>query len=229
MHHHTRAPRRSIVVVLPVVLALASLVPLAHGATAAPGQAASPQITVTPSTGLSDGQNITINGSGFTPSQAIGVSMCKLPFQSGNDCDFSTAKIANGDANGAFTMQYQVKATLFSGAHACAPSSCALGASNLNTDGEFANPVTLTFGAQVTTTTAPAATTTRANQATTTTRAGATTTTGAGGATTTTLSSTATTLANTGASDSLSWIAGTGAALLAGGGILALRRRRSSS
>lgn len=120
-----------------------------------------PTIAVTPSTGLTAGQTVTVTGSGFTPNQPIGVSLCEDPFVDSSSCDFSTAKVANSDGSGGFTMSYSVVDTI-KGGHSCVPTGCLMGASNLSTQGEFGNRVSLTFADGSTTTTTDGTTPTTA-------------------------------------------------------------------
>ncbi len=107
-----------------------------------------PPMTVTPSTDLTDGQTVTVTGSGFAPSTRIGLAMCKAGTTfSLLDCEITNPTWFTDDASGAFTHTYAVRAHLTTGHGAvdcsAAPSTCVLAAVNLNDYSESARtPVT---------------------------------------------------------------------------------------
>lgn len=175
---------------------------------------ATPTISVSPSSGLTNGQTVTITGSGFTPGSSVGVSMCDDPFVDGSSCDFSTAKIGSSDGAGGFSLTYQVVDTIHG--HSCVPTGCLIGASNLNVANEFANRVSLGFGTGSTPTPEP-----------TPSPPGATTPGPTGGSSGAGASATPTALANTGQSDSLPFIALAGFALVAVGAALTAAAKRA--
>ncbi|MEV8309165.1 enediyne antibiotic chromoprotein [Streptomyces flavidovirens] len=72
---------------------------------AAPASAA-PVVTVSPSTGLSDGQSVTVAGNGYTAGAEVAVAQC-----SGGDKCVSTATTAKVGADGRFTTGYTVRKT----------------------------------------------------------------------------------------------------------------------
>ncbi|PKV85187.1 enediyne antibiotic chromoprotein [Streptomyces sp. TLI_146] len=72
---------------------------------ATPASAAT-AISVTPSSGLSDGQTVTVSGSGYTPGAAVNVGECASATLCSNDVKFLTA-----DANGAISTTLAVKKT----------------------------------------------------------------------------------------------------------------------
>lgn len=70
---------------------------------ATPASAAT-AISVTPSSGLSDGQTVSITGSGYTPGAAVNVGECASATVCSNDVKYLTA-----DANGAVSVTLDVK------------------------------------------------------------------------------------------------------------------------
>ena len=58
---------------------------------AAPSTATAPSLTVTPATGLTNGQKVTITGSGFTPGDSLYATECLTTVTSPADCNVSTA------------------------------------------------------------------------------------------------------------------------------------------
>jgi catabolite regulation protein CreA len=192
----------------PAALGADAAAPDAGASQSAVAAQATPTISVSPSSGLSNGQSVTITGSGFTPNSSVGVSMCDDPIVDGSSCDLSTAKVSRSDGSGGFTMTYNVVDTI--NGHTCVPSGCLIGGSNLNVENEFSNQVSLSFGTGSTTTTAPGS-------------PGSTPTTGApgasggssGGAPGGTTTNGNGTLASTGASDRLRSLAVGGIVLMA--------------
>ena len=190
---------------------------------------ATPTISVSPSSGLSNGQTVSITGSGFTANSSIGVSMCDDPFVDGSSCDFATAKIGRSDGSGGFTLSYAVVDKIKG--HTCVPTGCLIGAANLNVDNEFANRVSLRFGAGSTSTTAPGSSSPGSSapgsSAPGSSAPGSATSPGtpAGGATA--AGSTTTALATTGVSDSLASLTVGGCALMAAGAALLIAARRA--
>lgn len=80
---------------------------------AAPASAAA-SITVTPSSGLSDGQTVTVKGTGFAPNTQVLVLECPANATGSNGgsvCDVNDGKIGNNssDASGNFTTTLTVK------------------------------------------------------------------------------------------------------------------------
>lgn len=80
---------------------------------AAPASAAA-SITVTPNSGLSDGQTVTVKGTGFAPNTTVLVLECPANATGSNGgsvCDVNDGKIGNNksDPSGAFTTTLTVK------------------------------------------------------------------------------------------------------------------------
>ncbi|MCT2593606.1 hypothetical protein LHJ74_27500 [Streptomyces sp. N2-109] len=68
--------------------------------------AAAPALTVTPSTGLTDGQTVAVAGSGYVAGTEVGVSQCV------NDTTCADATVhTTADANGGFNVSYDVQTT----------------------------------------------------------------------------------------------------------------------
>jgi hypothetical protein len=88
-----------------------------------------PSVTVTPDTGLVDGQTVTVQGSGFDPSvQDIGIAQC--PYGGTvNDCIGQQVVSASG---GSFTATFTVHRFALTVDCASVAHRCFLGASNLN-------------------------------------------------------------------------------------------------
>jgi hypothetical protein len=108
-----------------VVVACAALVLATSTALSQVG----PTVTVTPDTGLVDGQTVTVQGSGFDPSvQTIGVAQC--PFGGTvNDCIGQQVVPASG---GSFTATFTVHRFALTVDCASMARRCYLGASNLD-------------------------------------------------------------------------------------------------
>ena len=69
-------------------------------------------VTITPSTGLTDGQTVTVVGKGYTPgAQNIGANECadKGDQTGAGDCDLGGTKTAVPDSSGTVTFQFVVK------------------------------------------------------------------------------------------------------------------------
>jgi Neocarzinostatin family len=87
-----------------------------------------PAVTVTPSTDLVDGQQVTVRGSGYSPNSSLGVIQCKAPADGFDDCSGETARSFSANGSGGFELQYDVTRILEFGngvEHDCAiPDSC---------------------------------------------------------------------------------------------------------
>lgn len=109
-------------------------------------------MTVTPTTGLADGQTVTVAGSGFTPNTLIGIAMCKAGTTfSLLDCEIANPTWFTNDTAGAFTHTYNVRAHITTGHGAIdctvAPRTCVLGVVNTNDYSEF-SLTSLSFGTE---------------------------------------------------------------------------------
>lgn len=89
-----------------------ALVAAAIGATllvANPATAAAAAITATPSSGLVDGQTITVSGTGYTPGSQLGVAECDLDFAKRVACNQATQLQVTVGQDGTFTTAFTVK------------------------------------------------------------------------------------------------------------------------
>jgi hypothetical protein len=83
-------------------------------AAAAAATRAARAITVTPSTGLVQGQSVQISGRGFAPHQPLFVVQCKTKRngKSSLACDETSLRGANPNDSGVFSLDYTVNSTL---------------------------------------------------------------------------------------------------------------------
>lgn len=143
--------------------ALAAIVPLG----AAPAWAA-PTLTVSKTTGLTDGASVTVGGSGFTPNlKQIAVGQCIEEVKGPTDCNLAGgSQFVNADASGKVPTVTLKLAQKF-GTFDCTKRTCVIAAQILPSGGNAGEiaankaSVKLTFGA------AAQATTQAATQATT--------------------------------------------------------------
>ena len=94
---------------------------------AAPAGAAA-SITVSPSSGLKDGQTVSVSISGFAPNASnINIVQCLASGSGASDCDVNDGKLfQKTDANGALTVSMTVRATFNS--VDCAKQQCMIAA-----------------------------------------------------------------------------------------------------
>jgi hypothetical protein len=161
-------------------------------ASSAPASAATPTVTASPSTGLVNGQTVTLTGSGYEANHAIFVLECSSS-AGASACDVSHLKPVTTSATGTFSTTFTV-ATGAIGDGTCNPGqSCIIAAGDASGVGGAAN-ITFKAPATKTPTTSTTKTTTTTTTKTTTpakTATKATTTntsTGAGSAVPTTVS-----------------------------------------
>ncbi|GID90800.1 neocarzinostatin apoprotein domain-containing protein [Amorphoplanes digitatis] len=151
-------------------LVLATMIVLVDGAPAA----AAPTLHVSKTTGLADGEQITVYGTGFTKNlQQIALGQCIKNPKGPTDCNLSGgSQFTNADANGKTPTLTLKMAKEFSG-HKCAGGGCVIAAqilpSTASEDVVNANKasVPITFGTGSTKTPTPTATTSPAAGATT--------------------------------------------------------------
>lgn len=76
----------------------------------APASAASPSITVSPSTGLASGQTVKVTGTGFSPNEPLVVTECaaKGASTSQADCNLNGVVSTTSNANGAVSASITV-------------------------------------------------------------------------------------------------------------------------
>ena len=91
------------------VLALSSVFVVASATPAA----AAITVTVDPSTGLADGQPVTITGEGFDPNVSVGTAECTAAVATSrntNDCDLSNSRTVQADSSGKAVILLRVSA-----------------------------------------------------------------------------------------------------------------------
>ena len=96
------------------VLCLLALSSVFVVASATPASAAV-TVTVDPSTGLADGQAVTITGTGFSPNASVGAAECSAAVgqsRSTNDCDLTNAPIVQADSSGTAVIHLRAKRTI---------------------------------------------------------------------------------------------------------------------
>jgi hypothetical protein len=126
--------------------------------------AATPSITVTPSTGLSDGQGVTVTGSVFGPNESLAILECTLGATDAAGCNINAYLLINSSATGTISSTFHVFAGP-TGSGTCdmgtTDTSCTLAVANPSNTNEKASQ-TISFGAggTTTTTTIPSGTTT---------------------------------------------------------------------
>ncbi|GAA3440111.1 enediyne antibiotic chromoprotein [Kutzneria kofuensis] len=134
------------------VLAATALVGAGY-ATAAPAAAT---IKVTPSTGLSDGQTVAVDGAGFTANDKIGVMECGPGDWPNVSCYFPNRSIVVSDGSGDFSTSVVVVSSFTgnspvdgapAGAVDCTVApGCTLRSGSIADNSVFADAVTLGFG-----------------------------------------------------------------------------------
>src|SRR3954469_1394269 len=79
------------------------------------GGGAEPALTITPAKGLTNGQEVQIKGTGFTPNASLGITQCAdLGDKTGaGDCDLGAIKAVTADADGNVSATYAANAGPF--------------------------------------------------------------------------------------------------------------------
>jgi hypothetical protein len=67
-----------------------------------------PHVSVSPNTGLVDGQTVTVRGSGYAPNSSLGIVQCPTGADSIDDCDGRTAHSFSADAAGNYVQPLTV-------------------------------------------------------------------------------------------------------------------------
>lgn len=98
----------------------------------APPASAAPSVEVSATSGLTDGQTITVSGSGFAPNlKGIAVGQCKEGFAGPADCNLQGgATFRNADGSGRITMVTLKLAMQFNGVD-CSKVQCVIGVAPL--------------------------------------------------------------------------------------------------
>jgi hypothetical protein len=122
--------------------------------------AATPTITAAPSTALTNGESVTVTGSGFIANEAVYALECLATATTAAGCDTSTVSAVTTSATGTFTTAVTV-ATGTVGGGTCGTSStdltaCAISVStNPPSADEATTPITFALPSPTTTTTKP--------------------------------------------------------------------------
>src|SRR6478609_136001 len=105
----------------------------------APPSFAAPTLSVSATTGLTDGQTLTISGSGFDPNlSSIAIGQCTADYVGPADCNTSGgATFKNADASGNVSSFTIVVKEVF-GSHDCTKEQCVIAASPLPTNADDA-------------------------------------------------------------------------------------------
>jgi lysophospholipase L1-like esterase len=104
--------------------------------------AATPQITVTPSTDLSDGQSVEVSGSGFDPGTTAQVSECESGATSPADCYQEDVEFPTVDSSGDFTTTFQAARLIDIGPPApSGPDALAASPATAATPASFSSPI----------------------------------------------------------------------------------------
>lgn len=181
----------------------------------APPSFAAPTLNVSATTGLTDGQIITISGSGFAANmQSIAIGQCKTGYVGPADCNtLGGAQFKNADASGK-VASFTIKVAEKFGSTDCTKQQCVIAAAPLPTNTDAATIKANTYVVNISFAAAASATPTAATTATS-------------------APSDTSTLPKTGAGDSMPVLMLGATALLAGGiGVMLLvpgRRRGEHS
>jgi len=132
----------------------------------APPSFAAPTLNVSATTGLSDGQIITISGSGFDANlESIAIGQCKTGYVGPADCNtLGGAQFKNADASGK-VASFTIKVAEKFGSTDCTKQQCVIAAAPLPTNADAAKikantyVVNISFGAAATADPTAAATT----------------------------------------------------------------------
>jgi hypothetical protein len=132
----------------------------------APPSFAAPTLNVSATSGLTDGQIITISGSGFDANmQSIAIGQCKTGYVGPADCNtLGGAQFKNADASGN-VASFTIKVAEKFGSTDCTKQQCVIAAAPLPTNTDAATIkantyiVNISFGAAATATPTTAATT----------------------------------------------------------------------
>lgn len=108
-----------------------------------------PAVTLDPEIGVSDGQVVSVHGTGYTPGAAVGIAQCAADAQSTSGCDLSRIGYATAGASGSFDATFAVSTSITVGGDTvecdAEPGACVVGAANVSDYSEGAKDH-LTFG-----------------------------------------------------------------------------------
>jgi len=146
-------------------------------------------ITVSPNTGLIDGQQVTVSWTGLTPNFSPAIEQCKTnPINPTSDCDFLTLVISTSDSSGAGSETFNVFGGLGpSHLFACDnQNDCAIRVADDPNDVSSGTTGVVTFATTATTTSSTSSSSTSSTSATSSSSSSTSSTTAPGGSTTTT-------------------------------------------
>lgn len=126
-------------------------------------------ISVNPSTGLSDGQQVTVSWTGLTPNFSPAIEQCRTnPVNPTQDCDFLTLQVTTSDGNGAGSDTFNVFSGLGpSRLFACDNQhDCAIRVADDPNDVSSGTTSVITFSTAATTTSSTSTSTTSSSSST---------------------------------------------------------------
>lgn len=117
----------------------------------APPSFAAPALTISATTGLSDGQTVTISGAGFAANlKGIAIGQCVEGYTGPGDCNLAGgAKFRDADANGKVASFTVVVKEVF-GAHDCTKVQCVIAGAPLPNAADAATISANTFSTKIT-------------------------------------------------------------------------------
>jgi hypothetical protein len=118
---------------------------------------AAPELTVSPSTGLTNGQTITLTGSGYKPGSSVFGLQCSGSTPSREACDTSAVKTITVGADGSFTESFTVKTGKIGNGTCDAGDTCVMAVSDPSGVGDN-TPIVFAAAASASAAEAPAAT-----------------------------------------------------------------------
>lgn len=160
-----------------VVTALAlagALVGVGVAAAAHDAPRATGTVMVTPSTGLTNGQTVSVTASGYTNGETVFILQCQNPPTGQSSCNVGTA--VSGTINGSgnlpatnFTVTTGIYGTTTCGTTSSDLSNCVIEVATITQSDNGDAPITFALSSSTTTTTSPSGTTTTTTPTTTTT------------------------------------------------------------
>lgn len=125
-------------------------------AAAPAADATAPAITVSPASGLSDGQSVSVTGGGFPAGESIAVVQCNAPADPAQtSCNYADYVSTTADSSGAVNASIVVRASFMgtnpgtgqpAGQVDCAAGPCTIAVGSQADPAIFAPPATITFG-----------------------------------------------------------------------------------
>jgi hypothetical protein len=102
--------------------------------------------SVTPSSGLHDGQTVRVTGSGFTPNKTLGIVECidRGPGTGPADCNIPSILTVSADATGTVVADFVVTKTPTADT-ACGPTTCVVSVTELSLQPTEAGSAPISF------------------------------------------------------------------------------------